>query len=482
MKKTEKKRDLLYLHVLITAALMFGFGFLPAPAPITPVGMKMIGIFLGLIYGWTFSSLAWPSLMGAFALTAQQIVTMKEFLPLSFANDTFVFLIFAFIFTAALEETGVCQYLANWCITRKVLNGNPWLLIFALMIGAMIASAFTNSFVAMLLFWGIFYNICEQAALKPYAKNTTLIIFGIMVGAVLGAGLLPFRTGPLVFLGLYASLSGVSVNFLQFFMFILPMNLAVIVGYLLICQFIFRMDVTPLKSVNIDFIPKESLIMTKKQKIMMFYLALFIFLAIIPSLLPAQWGISAVFGSVTTTGMLMLILMLLILTKIDGEALVNFSKLAQKGIMWDMMMLFMVVFPISSLLMAERTGIQAFLVSWLQPIFSSVSPLVFMIAVLALPTLITNFANNIVVGVIFANIICGLAAPLGVNATPLVVTLMICCALAFLTPAASAPVAMLFGNTEWVKAKDIYKIAVVTVLALGAITIAFGLVWGNIVF
>ena len=53
MTKTTTKKDLLWFHVVITALIMFGFGFLPAPEPVTPVGMKMLGVFLGLIYGWS---------------------------------------------------------------------------------------------------------------------------------------------------------------------------------------------------------------------------------------------------------------------------------------------------------------------------------------------------------------------------------------------------------------------------------------------
>lgn len=54
-----KKNNLFYVHVAITLLFMFGFGYLPPLEPITVMGMKMLGIFIGLIYAWTTTSLLW---------------------------------------------------------------------------------------------------------------------------------------------------------------------------------------------------------------------------------------------------------------------------------------------------------------------------------------------------------------------------------------------------------------------------------------
>ena len=39
---TEKKSILRWVHIAITVFFMFGFGFLLAPEPITPLGMQML--------------------------------------------------------------------------------------------------------------------------------------------------------------------------------------------------------------------------------------------------------------------------------------------------------------------------------------------------------------------------------------------------------------------------------------------------------
>lgn len=41
-----------YIKALITIVIMFGFGQLPPIDPITPLGMNIVGIFIGLLFGW----------------------------------------------------------------------------------------------------------------------------------------------------------------------------------------------------------------------------------------------------------------------------------------------------------------------------------------------------------------------------------------------------------------------------------------------
>ena len=45
-----------YAHSLISLLIMFGCGQLTPITPLTPLGMNLIGIFLGVLYGWIFIS------------------------------------------------------------------------------------------------------------------------------------------------------------------------------------------------------------------------------------------------------------------------------------------------------------------------------------------------------------------------------------------------------------------------------------------
>ena len=50
-----------YIHSIIFLLITINTGFLPT-------GMKVLGVFLGLLYGWIFIGFIWPSLLGMLAL------------------------------------------------------------------------------------------------------------------------------------------------------------------------------------------------------------------------------------------------------------------------------------------------------------------------------------------------------------------------------------------------------------------------------
>ena len=56
------------LHYLIMIALMVVFYFIPSGNVVTPYGMRLLGVFIGLVYGWTFLGLLAPSIIGCFGL------------------------------------------------------------------------------------------------------------------------------------------------------------------------------------------------------------------------------------------------------------------------------------------------------------------------------------------------------------------------------------------------------------------------------
>ena len=56
------------IDMVIVAFMMFGFGYVVPPfATITEMGMRILGIFLGLIYGYTVWSIVPVSIMGIVA-------------------------------------------------------------------------------------------------------------------------------------------------------------------------------------------------------------------------------------------------------------------------------------------------------------------------------------------------------------------------------------------------------------------------------
>ena len=139
------------------------------------------------------------------------------------------------------------------------------------------------------------------------------------------------------------------------------------------------------------------------------------------------------------------------------------------------------VVPFAGLFTSDATGIKPFIVGLVQPVLSTLSPLAFMIITMLLATILTNFANNMVVGAALIPVIYAIGSAMGVNIMAAVAVLIIVINLAFVTPAASPGAAMIFAN-EWVRAKDIYKMAIVFVAVAFIVTAICGIFWANIVY
>ena len=476
-----KKRDLLWLHITITVVIMFGFQYLPPIEPITPLGMNLLGIFIGLVYAWSTTSMIWPSLLGMVAILFSDVVPLKTFLADGFGNETVVFVLFIFVFAAIIDEAGATSYLTSWFLSRKWIAGHPWRLVFLILVASYFASAAASIFATIVILWSIVYNICGRFGYKPYDKFPTLMLIGIPLVAVMGGCLFPFKVTPMVFMGAYKALTGMTIDYFKFVCFTFPMGFVTILVYMFVCKFIFKLDLSPLKSISNDLIPAEELILNKKQKIVFTLLAAFMILSLLPGLLPKTFILAQILSKIEATGILLIILVIMLWIRIDGKPLYDFKKMSS-GIVWDMLLLFIVVFPLSSYLVADGTGIKLFLVNTISPLVQDKPLIIFILVMTVVPTLLTNVANNAVVALVFLPVLFSVSESIGVNPTPIAMTLVFLCTLAFMTPAASVQAAMLFGNVEWLRAKDIYRYVAVSLFFLMVVYIVLGLSWGSVLF
>ena len=105
----------------------------------------------------------------------------------------------------------------------------------------------------------------------------------------------------------------------------------------------------------------------------------------------------------------------------------------------------------------ESTGISAFLNTILRPIFSSMSLVVFYVTLLVITLVLTNICNSLVVGMLMQPVIASFCLSSGINSAPITSLIIIfVLASASVTPSASPFAAMIHGNKEWLKSKDIY--------------------------
>ena len=109
----EKTKDFSYwIHMAITIVIMVGFGYLPAPEPVTPFGMQVLGIFIGMVYGWSMVDQIWPSLFGIIMLAVVDYDTIGNLLIAGWGSGTVWTIVMVLVFAQAVSDAGVTEYLA----------------------------------------------------------------------------------------------------------------------------------------------------------------------------------------------------------------------------------------------------------------------------------------------------------------------------------------------------------------------------------
>ena len=101
-----------YLKSIIFFVLVFGVGLIPAPEPLTAYGMKTIGIFFGLIFGWCTIGMIWPSIVGILAIVLLDILPLKTVLATGWGSTTMLLIFFMMMLAKNLEKAGISNFIA----------------------------------------------------------------------------------------------------------------------------------------------------------------------------------------------------------------------------------------------------------------------------------------------------------------------------------------------------------------------------------
>ena len=148
--------------------LLLLFGYLPAPAGMTPSAMRVIGIFAGTLLLWLTVSIDWPSLLCMAALAAVPELGMGAILSSSFGNATFAFLMFTFMCTYALSQTAFVRRCAVWFVSGRWEGRGPW--------------QFTLLFFSSILLLGLFSLFVLGLLMVLIVQNYP--ISGVLIGCV----------------------------------------------------------------------------------------------------------------------------------------------------------------------------------------------------------------------------------------------------------------------------------------------------------
>jgi len=456
VRSRKKTRDWTYfVKVAIGLALMIGFQFIPAPAPITQAGFSTLGMFLGLIFLYAFVDSVWPNFVAIciFALHAFDVYpAAAQGSGIDVAGNAVFgysipfFIIGMLILNYAMESCGLLRRIALWFVTRKVAQKSPWAFTFMLFLATLVLALFMDVSPTTVVMIAIAHSIFECLGFKEGDSWPRMVITGITWIVCIGFWMTPIGHNIVIlFTGMIAAATGQSVNLFAYMMVGVPVGLALFLLMFLYFRFVVRPDVSHFK--NVDYNTVETMRpgkMDLRERLIAIIGAVALFLLIIPGFLeviiPGN-TFSAVMDGLSTTYIIYAAIALMAIIRVEGKPLLDISEACAR-ISWPQVILVGSIVMVALAMAESTTGIPQWVSENVGPLLTSGSHVFTFIVIAVLCVILTNVMNNVAVGAIFCTICAPLCATIGLNAYILTMVITICSQMGFTTPAAFPTIAL----------------------------------------
>lgn len=454
MSTTTTKNEIIskVIKFAIMIGLMIGIGMLPPFGQITPMGMKILGVFVGTLFGWMFLDFVVSSTVGLIFLGLSGYTSIMGAFQAGISDTVVMNMLIAFGFVALLDELNLTGAMANWLLSLKFVNGRPWLIVALLFFASWVIAAFADTLAAILLFWSVTYKIADDVGYERHSKEIGYLLTGIIFFAAMGAYLFPFKPSVLAFSSGYVGVMGEIPQGSWYFGFII-LNALFFVLYLLV-GVLTKFDINKM---NIDL---SAFVGTatwgKREKWGLAFMIFFILFMALPAFLPAtpfvlQWKGMGIIGATV------ILVAAAYLIHVDGKPLVEDpGKLWTKGISWNLIFMIAATMPIGAALRSAEGGIMTTLMGWLMTVIGDMNWIVFTIVCMIALGLLTQISHNLIIAAVLFPVFAPICAEMGGDPVLWFMINFFAINAAFTTPAASGWSAMLHSNKEWMTVKTAY--------------------------
>lgn len=478
------KQQKWYLNAAISLCLMIFVRFIPAPELITPLGMAVVGIFAGCIYGWCTTNLIWPSLIGLVLFGFTGYTTPSAAWGTLISGGVVALAFWLMIAVGLLNNTGLTQYLANWSISRKFTKGKPWTLIIVIYICTIACGSIINAIGTILVFWPLTQAIMLEVGYEKGDKAPAWTTFSIVLLTTTASFIMPFQMAVVSNFGFLAAGSGGaydgSFNYGAYLIFTLILQVVFLIGWMLLSKYVLRINLDKLK----NYVPDTTKVikMRKDQKIGLYLFILLFVLLMAPSFLPKSSALFAMANTLGSVGACILVVGIACLLHVDGKPFLDFGELVSKNMLWTVILMFGTAFTLAGCINSPDSGVIAFVKSLLSPIFEGLSPYLFVIVFMAIAMILTNFINNVVISAIMVPVSWTFSTAFGLNPIAVVACFILFVDFAIMLPSASPNGAMMHSSGGWIPKNIVYKYGFIALAMLFLVSIIIGWPLANVLF
>ena len=442
----------LIIHKCIVLLFMFIFPFLPVFGEMTPMGMKILGIFIGAIYGWITIDLLWPSLIAIVALGMSGIYdTVEACFSACFGTQTSLLILGSLFVCALVATTDLTKWIVRYLMSLNIAKQKPFIMVYFIFIASWIVATLSHCIVAGVLVLSIYRSLAQEAKIPAQSPVNSYMLVGITLGCMFGDLTFPFRPIAYAILNVYTAFTGAEISFAGYLITCIPF-LALLLAVYTIAGKIMHVDISFLQELSAKSQKPE---MTTKQRMTLIFLALMLASMMIPSLTSNSTSpVFVVINNLGLGGLTIIWMVVMMLWEVDGEPLMNLQGLS-KNFEWGVYLCVCALIPLANAVSNDAVGFSATLSTTLSPVLSNMPPMLFLISIVVLSIVLTNVLNNMIVAMLFITLLFSLPDCMAnLNTTATVLSIIIGSYVACATPAASPLNAFMYGQKDLVSFKN----------------------------
>ena len=473
------------IKILLCFAIVVIAWFLPAPEPMTTVGVKVIGVFIATVILLSTVDTVWPAILGVVLLSLTGVVNLNGAIAGSLGNWVVYFVLMSFIMTHALNESGFTSRMVGKFMSQGFVQKSPWTFTISLAVMGMILGAFIDQVPAtafMLAFNAKVYQSLGYTKEDKYPHIANILtIFGVNIGGAMT----PISHSLIILgLGVYESATGNSISLFTYLMYGVPTGLVLFALMVLIFRIIAKPDFRKFKDFDVHSVLDEQKEMTLREKAIVAIFFITVILWILPGILK-MFAPGAAFvvwlGNYSITFWAAVAVIVMGILCIDGKPLVDVREVVNKHINWGILIFISIGVYFGSAICDEATGVNAFMQAYIGPMVQGVSAMIVVFIIAFAAVFMTNFASNVST----ITVMTGLGVALGmstgvVNPVAIAMITAFCGSCAYLMPSSFATIAMLHGD-EYSNKADIYKFAIIMMILTPVVVTLLGYTIGNAV-
>lgn len=274
MQNQKLSYNLKELLILIGClATIFIFWVIPPFTPITDIGMKTIGIFIGTILLLSLVDTVWPVFLALILLTFTGGFTLQEVLAGSLGNWIIMFVIASFVMTFALNKSGFTTRLTEYYMSLKFVQKGPWIFTFSLFSIAMIVGMFMDQVPATAFFLAFTKELLNKMGYSKEDKYSNATLMGVVFAVNIGGAATPISHSLVILgLGIYEEITKSAIDLVTYMIYAIPVALVLFVALCLIIKFVIKPDISKLKNIDLStLLTKRDPRILKKKLLLPFF-------------------------------------------------------------------------------------------------------------------------------------------------------------------------------------------------------------------